>query len=169
MSGLFFWKILMNKNQIAFFMQQAIAEGKKGMQLNEGGPFGALIVKDMNIVGLGHNMVTSSYDPTAHAEIMAIRTACQNLRTFSLKGCLLFTSCEPCPMCLSAMYWARLDAYYYASTKEDAQKAGFDDSVFYDELRKDTTKRSLPSYQVLRPEALTLFDLWKQNAQKILY
>lgn len=159
----------MQKKLIQKFMLQAIEEGKKGVEKGSGGPFGAIVVKDMNVVGIGCNEVTSLYDPTAHAEIMAIRHACQTLKTYSLKGCVLFTSCEPCPMCLGAIYWARLDTYYYAATRDDAQQAGFDDSLFYKELDTPPHGRSVRSFQVEREKSLELFKLWHSLTSKKMY
>lgn len=150
-------------------MQEALAAGKKGLLSHLGGPFGAVIVKDNRIISSGSNEVTSTNDPTAHAEIVAIRRACQSLKTFSLEGAFLFTTCEPCPMCLSALYWARIQGYYYAATQHDAQKAGFDDSFFYEELRKSQKDRAVQSHQMLREEALELFSIWNALQNKIPY
>lgn len=159
----------MTPDQIQFFMKQAIHEGKKGVESCEGGPFGAIIVKDSQIIGRGHNIVTSSHDPTAHAEICAIRNACKKLESFSLNGAVLFTSCEPCPMCLAAIYWSRLDSFYYAATKDDAKAAGFDDCLFYQELQKKPSERLVKSTQILRLETLTLFELWNNQKDKTAY
>ena len=150
-------------------MKEAIAEGKKGLILHKGGPFGAIIVKDNRIIAVGSNQVTASNDPTAHAEIVAIRNACKNLNTFTLEGSILFTSCQPCPMCLCALYWARIREYYFAATAEDAQKAGFDDSFFYKELEKPSHERSIKSHQILREDALELFTLWETTLEKTPY
>src|SRR5690606_24737844 len=125
-------------------MQEAINLSIKGMNNNEGGPFGAIVVKDGKIVGRGNNKVTSTNDPTAHAEVVAIRDACKNLGSFQLDGCIIYTSCEPCPMCLGAIYWARPDKVFYACTKEDAADAGFDDAFIYREIDADYASRSIP-------------------------
>lgn len=159
----------MNPEKAIYFMREAIKEAENGLRYNHGGPFGAVIVKDSCILSYGHNEVTSSLDPTAHAEIVAIRKACQKLKNFSLKGAYLFTSCQPCPMCLAAIYWARLDGYYYGATKEDAQKAGFDDSIFYQELQKQEIDRLIKPTQLLHKEAAQVFCLWNEKKDKILY
>ena len=150
------------------FMQRAIELSIKSV--NSGtGPFGAIIVKDNKIISEGFNIVTSSNDPTSHAEISAIRNACKNLVHFSLKGCELYTTCEPCPMCLSAIYWARLDKIYYANTRSDAQKIDFDDSLIYEELTKNIKERKIPMYQMMRHEALKAFELWDKKIDKVKY
>lgn len=136
---------------------------------NNGGPFGAVIVKDGQLVATGVNRVTDSCDPTAHAEVSAIRAACRKLHTYDLKGCEIFTSCEPCPMCLSAIYWAHIDKVYYGNTKEDAKEIDFDDSFIYDELALDRSKRRLPSEPLLREEALAAFKLWAETDDKTEY
>ena len=122
-----------------------------------GGPFGCVIVKDKKIVSEGSNKVTSTNDPTAHGEIVAIRNACKLLDNFNLNGCKLYSTCEPCPMCLSAIYWARIDKIYYANTRKDAQKIDFDDSLIYSEFKKDIDKRKIPMIQMMRDEALQAF------------
>jgi len=142
------------------FMKEAIKLAQSNVEENKGGPFGAVVVKDGEIVGRGKNKVTSGNDPTAHAEIVAIREAAQKLGTFNLQGCEIFASCEPCPMCLGAIYWARLDKLYYAGTKDDAAKADFDDSMIYRELCIPKEERSLPSTQLLRKEAMQHFVLF---------
>ena len=134
-----------------------------------GGPFGSVIVKDNNIIAEGSNEVTSSKDPTAHGEIVAIRKACHNLNDFNLNGCELYTSCEPCPMCLSAIYWSHIDKIYYANTRNDAQKIDFDDSLIYSEFLKDIKKRKIPMIQMMRNEALKVFELWDKKTDKVKY
>lgn len=151
------------------FMREAVALSLKNMESNAGGPFGAVIVKNGEIVGRGWNKVTSTNDPTAHAEMVAIRDACQNLGTFQLDGCELYTSCEPCPMCLGAIYWARFDKVYYGNTKEDAANINFDDQYIYEELDRPLEKRHLPMQQLLRDEAIKVFQKWAEKQDKILY
>jgi len=151
------------------YMQAAIAESKRGMDNNEGGPFGAVIVKDGKIIGKGNNRVTSSNDPTAHAEVTAIRDACKRIENFELDGCEIYTSCEPCPMCLAAIYWARIDCIYYANTKQDAADIEFDDDFFYQELDKPIDKRTIPMKQMMRKEALEVFTAWTNKVDKIPY
>jgi len=133
------------------------------------GPFGAVIVKDNKIVSEGFNIVTSSNDPTSHAEIVAIRNACKILNNFSLKDCDLYTTCEPCPMCLSAIYWAKIDRVYYANTRRDAQKIDFSDAMIYEELNKTIKDRKIPMHQMMREEALKAFDLWYKKEDKVKY
>lgn len=156
-------------NQHEHFMKQAIELSILGPRENKGGPFGAIVVKNGEIVGRGCNEVTSTQDPTAHAEIVAIRNACKNLKSFQLDGCVLYTSCEPCPMCLGAIYWARPDKVYYANTREDAASIHFDDSMIYQELEKDFSERKIPFIQLGRAEALKAFEEWKQKGDKTLY
>ena len=134
-----------------------------------GGPFGCVIVKDEKIVAEGVNKVTTLNDPTAHGEVVAIRDACKKLNIFNLKGSELYSSCEPCPMCLSAIYWARIDKIYYANTREDAQKIDFDDSSIYSELKKNIQERKIPMVQMMRNEALKAFDLWDKKTDKVKY
>ena len=134
-----------------------------------GGPFGCVIVKENKIIAEGSNKVTSSNDPTAHAEVIAIREACKKLNTFNLNGCDLYTSCEPCPMCLSAIYWARIEKIYYANTRDDAQKIDFDDSLIYSELLKNVKKRKISMVQMMRDEALKAFELWDKKTDKVKY
>ena len=134
-----------------------------------GGPFGSVIVKDSDIIAEGSNKVTSSNDPTAHGEIVAIREACKQLNTFDLSGCEIYTSCEPCPMCLSAIYWSRLDKIYYANTREDAGKIDFDDSLIYSEFEKKINERKIPMIQMMREDALKAFELWSKKTDKIKY
>lgn len=136
---------------------------------NGGGPFGAVIVKDDKIIATGVNRVTANHDPTAHAEVSAIREACLKLDTFDLSGCEIYTSCEPCPMCLGAIYWARLSKLYYANNKADAQDAGFDDSFIYEEIALPPSERRLPSECLLRDEALQAFRDWKEKDDKVRY
>ena len=133
------------------------------------GPFGALIVKDNKIISEGYNKVTSANDPTSHAEIVAIRNACKILNNFSLKGCNLYTTCEPCPMCLSAIYWSRINKIYYANTRSDAQKIDFSDALIYEELNKTIKERKIPMHQMMREEALKAFEMWDKKEDKIKY
>ena len=134
-----------------------------------GGPFGSVIVKDNKIIAKGSNKVTSSNDPTAHGEVVAIREACKNLKTFDLSGCEIYTSCEPCPMCLSAIYWSRLDKIYYANTREDAKNIDFDDSFIYLEIPKKIGDRKIKMIQMLRDDALKAFEIWDKKVDKIKY
>lgn len=151
------------------FMKVAIALSEKGLTNNEGGPFGCIVVKGDEIVGRGNNKVTSTNDPTAHAEIIAIRDACKNLETFQLEDCEIYTSCEPCPMCLGAIYWARPKAIYYANTRKDASSVGFDDSLIYDEINMEITKRKIPMIHIEQAEALKVFEHWKNKERKTRY
>lgn len=153
----------------ADFMLGAIQLARDGMVRNEGGPFGALVIKDGQIIGRGNNKVTSSNDPTAHAEIVAIRDACRHLKSFQLEGCVLFTSCEPCPMCLGAIYWARPSHVFYACTRDDASHAGFDDSFIYEEIQLPLSSRKIPMTQLLREEAIRVFEEWKQKGDRVEY
>ena len=134
-----------------------------------GGPFGSVIIKDDKIIAEGSNKVTSTKDPTAHGEIVAIREACKKLNNFSLKGSELYSTCEPCPMCLSAIYWARIDKIYYANTREDAKKIDFDDSLIYSEFNKNINERKIPMVQIMRNEALKAFELWDKKKDKVKY
>ncbi len=153
------------KNQFMIkAIELSIESVKKG-----GGPFGSVIVKDGIIIAEGFNKVTTTNDPTAHGEIVAIREACNKLNTFNLKGTELYSNCEPCPMCLSAIYWARIDKIYYANTREDAQKIDFDDSLIYSEFKKKIDKRKIPMIQMMRDEALKAFELWDKKADKVKY
>ncbi len=149
-------------------MRKAIALSVENVK-NGGGPFGAVIAKDGEVIATGVNRVTASNDPTAHAEVLAIREACRKLGTFSLEGCEIYTSCEPCPMCLGAIYWARLDKMYYGNTKQDAKDIGFDDSFIYDEIDLKISERSLKSVNLLRDEALEGFTAWSMKTDKIKY
>ncbi len=151
------------------FMREAVRLSVQKMRGNHGGPFGAIVVKGNRIVGRGWNKVTSSNDPTAHAEVSAIRDACKRLKTFELDGCELYTSCEPCPMCLSAIYWARLKAVYYGNTRKDAARIAFDDDFIYREVALPISQRKIPMKQLLRKEALTAFVEWKNKADKVPY
>ncbi len=151
------------------FMDRAIDLARIGMNQNHGGPFGCVIVKDEQIVGEGHNRVTTSNDPTAHAEVVAIRDACKHLGTFQLTGCDVYTSCEPCPMCLGALYWARPDRIFYAANRKDASDAGFDDSFIYDEISVPAPERSITTNSLNRDKALKLFDEWEEKEDKIAY
>ncbi len=136
---------------------------------NGGGPFGAVIAKEGEIIATGVNRVTSQCDPTAHAEVSAIRAACAKLNTFNLSGCEIYTSCEPCPMCLGAIYWAHLDKMYYANNKTDAKDIGFDDSFIYDEIELTPDRRKLPSEVLLRDEAIRAFQAWMDKCDKVEY
>lgn len=151
------------------FMREAIRLAEENNVSGNGGPFGAVIVKDGKIIARGHNEVTSTNDPTAHAEVVAIRNACRELRTFQLEGCEIYASCEPCPMCLGAIYWARPAKIYFAATREDAAKAGFDDSLIYKEIALDPSQRIIPCKQILNNEALSVFNSWIENGNKIPY
>ena len=135
----------------------------------DGGPFGCVIVKNNEIISEGFNEVTNKNDPTAHAEIVAIRNACNKLNTFTLKGTQMFTSCEPCPMCLSAIYWSHIDKIYYGNNRKDAAKIGFDDSYIYDELSIDLNKRKIPLEQINEIEAIKAFEQWEVKTDKTVY
>lgn len=150
------------------FMRRAIALSRANIAQG-GGPFGAVIVRGGEVVGEGANRVTASHDPTAHAEVVAIRDACRRLGTFSLDGCEIYTSCEPCPMCLSAIYWARLDRIWFANTKADAAAIDFDDHFIYDEFAKDPADRAIPMQGMLRDEALAAFRDWESAPDRIPY
>lgn len=151
------------------FMREAIRLSILMMRRSKGGPFGAIVVKDDKIVGRGWNQVTSANDPTAHAEIVAIRDACRRLKTFSLHDCDLYASCEPCPMCLSAIYWARIRSLFYGNTRQDAAKIAFDDDKIYHEVGLPIRKRELKMKQLLRDEALVAFKEWEKKPDKIPY
>lgn len=155
-----------NENQ---FMREAINLSINNVKSNSGGPFGAVVVKDGKIIARGTNQVTSSNDPTAHAEVVAIRAACKSLGTFQLDGCEIYTSCEPCPMCLGAIYWARPDKIYFANTKADAAAIQFDDQFIYEELKRPITERRLFTQQMMREEALEAFMLWSESEDKREY
>ncbi len=151
------------------FMERAIALATENVTSGRGGPFGAVIVRDGKIVGSGANLVTATNDPTAHGEIVAIRDACAILRTFRLTGCQIYTSCEPCPMCLAAIYWARCDAIFYGSYAADAAAAGFDDAFLYAELKRPIDQRKIPTVNLLRQQAISSFDAWRAQAGRIDY
>ena len=151
------------------FMDEAVRVSRKHMESGEGGPFGCVIVKDGQIVGIGWNNVLSSGDPTAHAEVCAIRDACRNLNTHQLTGCELYTSCEPCPMCLGAIYWARPDTVYYANTREDAAAIGFDDAFIYEEINQEIGKRKIAMLPMDKSKALAVFKMWCKKEDKISY
>ena len=151
------------------FLRRAIALATQNVLSGSGGPFAAVIVRQGEIVGEGVNTVTATCDPTAHGEVNAIRAACKTLGTFTLAGCQLYTSCEPCPMCLSASYWARLDAIFYGASAADAAHAGFDDAFLYDELRKPAPERTLPAAQLIPDEAWASFAAWLLSPNRINY
>jgi tRNA(Arg) A34 adenosine deaminase TadA len=151
------------------FVKRSVDLAVEKMLEGQGGPFGAVIVKDGKIIAEGFNRVTSTLDPTAHAEVVAIRNACEILKNFELKGCEIYSSCEPCPMCLGAIYWARLDKLYFASSREDAAKAGFDDSFIYKEVPLPLSQRAIPTSQIFVAEGARAFEAWAKNSQKILY
>lgn len=151
------------------FLREAIRLSMEKMEANEGGPFGAVIVKNGQIVGRGWNRVTSTNDPTAHAEVVAIRDACSRLKVYSLVGCEIYTSCEPCPLCLAAIYWSRLERIHYAASCEDADAAGFDDTHVYRELRLPKAERSIPMEQSLRDEAQIAFAAWMKKTDRTAY
>ncbi|MHC4176812.1 MAG: nucleoside deaminase [Planctomycetota bacterium] len=151
------------------FLREAIRLSIDKMQAGQGGPFGAVIVKDGAIVGRGFNRVTSANDPTAHAEIVAIRDACSRLGTFSLADCEIYASCEPCPMCLAAIYWARLERLFYAATRQDAAEAGFDDAHIYGQIALPPAAQYLPTQQSLRQEALGAFEAWREKEDRVEY
>ena len=156
---------MISKNK---FMLRAI-ELSISSAKDTGGPFGCVMVKDDKIIAEGSNKVTFSNDPTAHAEVVAIREACKKLNTFNLSGCDLYASCEPCPMCLSAIYWSHVDNIFYANTREDAKKINFDDSLIYSEISKKNEDRKIPIKQMLRDEALKAFEIWNKKTDKIEY
>jgi len=151
------------------FMRQAIALALEGVRSGAGGPFGALVVRDGRVLGRGSNRVTSTHDPTAHAEVVAIREACAATGSFSLQGAELYTSCEPCPMCLGAIWWARLARVHFAGTRADAAAAGFDDAALYDEVARPLPARVLPLLPLLRDEALAAFAAWGAKADRVRY
>ena len=151
------------------FMRRAIELAQRGVDDGLGGPFGCVVVKDGNIIGEGCNQVTSTNDPTAHAEVVAVREACRNLGSFQLTGCDVYTSCEPCPMCLGAIYWARPSRIFIAGTREDAAAAGFDDDLFYSELEKPNDDRELKMESLLREESQEVFKNWINKPDKVEY
>lgn len=150
------------------FMQMAIELANMSVATG-GGPFGAIIVRDGEVIARGTNNVTKLNDPTAHAEVQAIRNACAELESFNLQGCTLYASCEPCPMCLSAIYWAGIERIYYANTRGDAAAIDFDDSLIYDEIPKPPMQRKIPAVQLMREEALETFRLWQQKEDRVEY
>jgi guanine deaminase len=153
----------------ADFMRRAIALALENVRSGRGGPFAALVAKDGRVIGEGANSVTNTNDPTAHGEIVAIRAACKTLGTFQLTGCELYTTCEPCPMCLGAIYWARPARVFYAGVAADAADAGFDDAFIYKELQRPLESREIPMTQLMHEEALAIFAAWKQQANKTPY
>lgn len=162
-------KAKMNKTEQETFMREAIRLSLENVQTGNGGPFGAVVVKDGKIIARGTNQVTTTNDPTAHAEVVAIREACRVLGSFQLDGCEIYTSCEPCPMCLGAIYWARADKIYYGNTKQDAAAIDFDDQFIYEEMDKPIEERQLFTRQLLRDEATTAFKAWQESTNKIEY
>lgn len=152
-----------------FFMRRAIELAQNGIDTNAGGPFGAVIVRDGEIIGEGWNQVTSTNDPTAHAEVVAIRKACAELNDFQLEGCTIYASCEPCPMCLGAIYWARAERLIYACTKTDAAEIGFDDRFIYEEIERHPGERRVITETVLREEGLKVFRNWAEKVNRIEY
>lgn len=158
----------MERNTNSEYMKRAIELAQKSVEKG-GGPFGAVIVKDGKIVAEGSNCVTLNNDPTAHAEVSTIRIACKNLNTFDLSGCIIYSSCEPCPMCLAAIYWARIEKIYYGCNKTDAKDIGFDDSFIYEQIDLKPEQRSIPAKEFLREEALSAFRMWSEKDDKIEY
>lgn len=150
-------------------MRRAIELSLENVRSGKGGPFGAVVAKDGLIIGEGANQVLATNDPSAHAEVIAIREACRKLNAFQLSGCDVYTSCEPCPMCMGLIYWARPDAVYYANTAEDAANIGFDDALIYRELTKMPSQRDIRMKQIMRDEALAAFRAWEQKPGKVLY
>ena len=150
-------------------MLQAIKMADKNIVSGKGGPFGAVVVKDGKVIVAVGNRVTSTNDPTAHAEVVAIRDACKKLKTFDLSGCEIYASCEPCPMCLGAIMWARIDKLYFGADRKDASFAGFDDELFYSELELPAERRKLNPTQLLKEEAIAVFDKWNKDVNKIPY
>ncbi|WCC43174.1 nucleoside deaminase [Tenacibaculum finnmarkense] len=150
-------------------MSEAVKAALKGMSNNEGDPFGCIVVKDGVVIGSGNNKVTSTNDPTAHAEVTAIRDACKNLGSFQLDGCIIYTSCEPCPMCLGAIYWARPDKVYYGCDQQDAANIGFDDAFIYKEIALPYEKRSISFEQIGQKIALEPFEKWTEKQDKVEY
>jgi guanine deaminase len=151
------------------FMQEAIALATENVLSGRGGPFAAVIVRDGEIISTGANLVTATNDPTAHGEIVAIRNACAALATFELKGCHIYTSCEPCPMCLAAIYWARCEAIFYGNSAADAAAAGFDDAFLYEEMKLPLNERKIPAVNLLREHAISSFNAWRDHASRIDY
>jgi tRNA(Arg) A34 adenosine deaminase TadA len=151
------------------FMQEAIALAVESVRTGDGGPFGAVVVRDGTVIGRGVNRVTSAHDPTAHAEVAAIRNACGRLGSHSLDGCAIFSSCEPCPMCLGAIYWARIERLFFAATRQDAADAGFDDDRIYREIALPANRRSLPTAQMLREPSLVALAEWRAKPDRMPY
>jgi guanine deaminase len=151
------------------FMREAVNLSRENVREGKGGPFATVVVKNGTVIARGTNLVTSTNDPTAHAEIVAIREACRTLGSFQLDGCDIYTSCEPCPMCLGAIYWARPRAIYFANTRDDAAEIGFDDRTIYDEFTRRHGDRKIPMIQVLREEALVAFQEWQEKNDKVPY
>ena len=156
-------------NHHARFMAEAAKVSREKMNAGFGGPFGAVVVRDGKIIGTGFNKVTTDNDPTAHAEVVAIRDACANIGDFNLSGAVIYTSCEPCPMCLSSIYWARLDKIFYANTRWDAAKIGFDDAELYDEVAKDIEDRKIPMIHMVDEDAALAFEEWDKKEDKVRY
>ena len=150
-------------------MHRAIELSAERMRSNAGGPFGAVIVKDGKIIAEGFNQVTSTNDPTAHAEVVAIRNACESLGSYSLEGCVIYSSCEPCPMCLASIYWARLDGLYFANSRQDAAEIGFDDEFLYREVSKPLSERKIPTKHMGLSEARAVFEEWRDKPDKEMY
>jgi len=159
----------MEKNVAAKFMKKAIRLSIANVDKGRGGPFGAVVVKDGKVIARGTNSVTATNDPTAHAEVVAIRKACKSLKTYQLTGCEIYTSCEPCPMCLAAIYWARPDKIFFAGSKEDAAAINFDDKLIYEEIAKPISERKIFTQQILREQALVAFKKWSESPNKIKY
>jgi tRNA(Arg) A34 adenosine deaminase TadA len=151
------------------FMKQAIELATENVTSGRGGPFGAIIVRDGVVIATGTNQVTTTNDPTAHAEIVAIRNACATIKDFSLTGCTIYTSCEPCPMCLAAISWSRMEKIFYSATAADAAAAGFDDAFLYDELRKHIGTRKIPEQRLLAERATESFDAWRRHEKRVRY
>ncbi len=150
-------------------MREAARLALRGVARNQGGPFGALVVRDGQVVGRGFNRVIATNDPTAHAEVVAIRQACRKLKTFELRGCEIYSSCEPCPMCLAAIHWARIDRVWYACNRDDAARAGFDDALLYAQLGKPPAERIVPAQQVFREEGTVAFETWCAKPDRVPY
>ncbi|MFP4398086.1 MAG: nucleoside deaminase [Desulfonatronovibrio sp.] len=159
----------MSEQAAQLFMEKAIALSEKNLEMLHGGPFGAVVVKDNQVIGQGYNQVILTNDPTAHAEIVAIRQACAQLGSYSLQGCSVYSSCEPCPMCLGAIYWARPANLYYACTRRDAGLTGFDDYLFYQEMEKPGDQRIIKTSQIMRDQAYEIFKRWQKLAWKPAY
>jgi len=163
------WELSISSKGNSDFMLQAIRLATENVLHGAGGPFGCVIVRDGKVIATGTNRVTADNDPTAHAEILAIREACSKLGSFQLTGCEVYTSCEPCPMCLAALYWARCEAIYYGNTASDAAAVGFDDHFLYDELKLSVDERTIPTQRMLGDEAIASFEAWRKNPNRIDY